>query len=94
MLTLTDNAATVVKTIVSQTPEVADGGLRIDKGPEGGPDLAVSVVPAPLPGDAIVDSEGARVFLEGAVALTLDDKVLDAQVGDNGKVTFALGVQD
>lgn len=90
MLTLTETASTVVKSIVAQDPAVADGGLRIGTGPGGENDFAVSVVASAAPGDSLVESDGARVYLEPAASAALDEKVLDAQVGENGSVTFAL----
>lgn len=92
MLTLTDTATTVVKSIVSQNATADDSGLRI-KGGETGTDLTAAVVPAPEPGDAVVDAEGARVFLDNTASAALDDKVLDAQVTDQGAVTFAIAQQ-
>jgi hypothetical protein len=41
----------------------------------------------------VVEDHGARVFLTTTVADTLDDKVLDAQVGEDGSVRFAIGAQ-
>jgi len=90
MLTLTETATTVVKSIVAQTPDAADGGLRIGSGAGGERDFAVSVVSAAQPEDSVVESDGARVYLEPAASAALDDKVLDAEVGENGAVTFAL----
>lgn len=88
MLTLTETATSAVKAIIDQTPDAE--GLRIGSGPEENPGFAVSVVSSPEPGDSTVESAGARVFLEPAAAAVLDDKCLDAQIGDTGTVTFAL----
>ena len=94
MLTLTETATTAVKSIVDRNPTLAEGGLRIDSGPEGGNSFGVALVPEPQPGDTTVESGGARVFLEENASHILEDKVLDAQVGRDGDVTFALGVQE
>ena len=88
MLTLTETATTAVKAIISGTPEVEGGGLRIGQGLDD-QGFAISVVANPLPGDSTVESDGAKVFLEPAASAVLDDKTLDAQI-DNGSVTFAL----
>ncbi len=93
MLTLTETATTVVKSIVSRAPDKADGGLRIINNSEDGTQLGVEVVAAPVPGDQVVDTDGARVFLEPSAATVLDNKVLDAQVADTGAVTFSLTPQ-
>lgn len=95
MLTLTETASTVVKTIVSQSPDAAtEGGLRIDAAEGGSPDFALSVVAAPEPADAVVENAGARVFVEETAAEVLADKVLDAQVGQDGSVQFAIALQE
>ena len=93
MLTLTETATTVVKSIVSKVPDKVDGGLRINSNSEDGTQLGVEVVGAPTPGDKVLDTDGARVFLEESAAAALDDKVLDATVGENGAVTFSLTPQ-
>ena len=48
---------------------------------------------APQPGDQVLEEAGARVFLEETAAETLDDKVLDAQVDENGGVQFSITPQ-
>ena len=89
MLTLTETATTAVKAIISGNPEVEGGGLRIGQGLDDSAGFAVSIVASPQPGDATVESGGAKVFLEAGASDILDDKTLDAQI-DNGSVTFAL----
>jgi len=92
MLTMTDTAAEAVKTIVARVPQAADGGLRIrDAGAETGFEL--SVAPAPEPDYTVVVTEGARVFLDTAASLALNDRVLDAQLEQDGTVRFALAAQ-
>ena len=92
MLTMTDPAAEAVKTIVARVPQAADGGLRIrDAGAETGFEL--SVAPAPEPDDTVVVTEGGRVFLDTAASLALNDRVLDAQLEQDGTVRFALAAQ-
>jgi len=90
MLTLTDTATTVVKQIVAGTPDAENGGLRIGSGSPEERDFAVTVVATPEPGDSVVESDGAKVYLEPRTSMILDDKTLDALVGDNGTVTFSL----
>lgn len=90
MLTLTETASTVVKSIVDQDQTVTDGGLRIGQMPGNDRQFQIAVVAEPQPGDALVEDAGAKVFLEPATTALLDDKTLDAQVGENGAVTFAL----
>ena len=97
MLTLTENASTVVKTIVGQSVEQPNdqdtAGLRISQDAPDSPALHVITTEAPQPGDQVLEEDGARVFLEETAAETLDDKVLDAQVDESGGVQFTLGIQ-
>ncbi|HEX7161807.1 MAG TPA: Fe-S cluster assembly protein HesB [Trebonia sp.] len=96
MLVLTEAAAEVVKS-VTDTPQAPDGtGLRItqsdtEPGTAGALQLAAAATPGA--GDQIVETAGARVFLDQQAALYLDDKVLDAEVDTEGKVRFTLGMQ-
>ncbi len=95
MLTLTENASTIVRDITAQIQptEAADAGLRIttDDTPE--PAFAISATEGPQPGDAKVEQDGATVYLDGLSAEQLDDKVLDASLDPAGNVQFALGQQ-
>ena len=95
MLTLTENASSIVKDITAQIQptEAADAGLRIttDDTPE--PAFAISATEGPQPGDAKVEKDGATVYLDGLSAEQLDDKVLDASLDPAGNVQFALGEQ-
>lgn len=92
MLTVTDNAVAAIRSLTDQ-PEVPDGaGLRIATDPNAG-SLQLSLSPEPQEGDQVVDSAGARLFLDNDAALLLDDKALDASVDDQGTVQFALAEQ-
>ncbi len=97
MLTLTENAAQVVRKIVSATPEIPreSGGVRIfaTSPPDAQPmELAVAVAETPAEGDQVVVEEGARVFVASAAIDFLDDKVLDADTTDKG-VRFIVAEQ-
>ncbi len=91
MLTLTENASTIVKDIAEQIPEIS--GLRITS--EAGDQPAFEVAPAnaPEPGDDTVEQDGATVFLDQAASEQLDNKVLDAALDQAGGVKFALMAQ-
>lgn len=91
MLTMTDNAADVVQKIVEQNVAEDEAGLRISQAPD--ESLALTPVASSQPGDQIVEENGARVFLDEGAAAVLEDKVLDAKVGADGSVQFAVGVQ-
>jgi Uncharacterized conserved protein len=80
------------------TPQTPDGtGLRIvSSAPEPEDPGALQVTAAAGPGenDQVIEAAGARVFLEPQAAAYLDDKVLDAQLDEQGKAQFILGIQD
>ena len=92
MLTLTENASTLIKTLAEQTAVADNAGLRISTGPEAA-QLSVNLTPEPQPNDKVVESAGARVFLEESAAVALDDKVLDAHMDDEGAVRFQIDAQ-
>lgn len=94
MLTLTETASNVVKAIIEQNPEVENAGLRINaQGTDENAELGVAVVEAPEATDQVLEHDGARVFLDEGATIALADKVLDAQVGSDGSVSFAIGQQ-
>lgn len=93
MLTLTENASTVVKTVVDQSVGNQDAGLRISQDAADSTALQVLPTEAPEPGDQVVEEGGARLFLEETAAVTLEDKILDAAVDNDGGVQFSIGVQ-
>jgi iron-sulfur cluster assembly protein len=93
MLTLTENASTIIKDITTQ-PGLADtAGLRISSEVADEPTFAVSAAEAPEPGDHTLDQDGATIYLDQGAAVLLEDKVLDAAVDPEGKVEFALALQ-
>lgn len=95
MLLLTENASTIVKSIAAQTPEAADNqtGLRIAAEAVDSSELSLAVVPAPEASDQVIETDGALVYLEPNAVVMLNDKVLDAQVEENGSVSFAIALQ-
>ncbi|MBB6625777.1 Fe-S cluster assembly protein HesB [Nocardioides sp. KIGAM211] len=94
MLTLTENASTIVKDITTQPGLEDTTGLRITTEQAAGePTFEVTAAAAPEPGDQTVDQDGATVYLDQGAAVMLEDKVLDAAVDPEGRVEFALGLQ-
>lgn len=91
MLTLTENATTIVKQITDQ-PET--NGLRISGEGEGEASFAISATAQAEPDDQVVEQDGATVYLDQTAAAELDDKVLDAGVDAEGNLQFGLGQQD
>jgi Fe-S cluster assembly iron-binding protein IscA len=92
VLTLTENASTIVKDITAQQGGADSTGLRISgESLERG--LTVTAAEQPLPGDATVTSDGATVYLDPIASQQLDDQILDAAVDESGRVQFALAPQ-
>jgi iron-sulfur cluster assembly protein len=92
MLTLTENASTIVKDLSSQTGSER-AGLRIAADPVLESNLSVTAADHPEPGDQIVEQDGATVYLQEKAAEILSDKVLDAGLDPAGNVQFAIGEQ-
>lgn len=91
MLTLTDNASTIVNTITEQIPDAS--GLRITTEQGDQPSFEVAPADTAAPGDQVVEQDGATIYLDETASQQLDDKILDAAVDEGGGVQFALGVQ-
>ena len=96
MLVLTEAAAEAVKAITS-TPQAPErSGLRIASSAAEADDpgtLQISAASGPRENDQVVEAAGAHVYLEPQAAAYLADKVLDAQVDQDGKAHFTLDVQ-
>lgn len=93
MLTLTDDARTLVRALTDQADVTGSGGVRIAPAAAQG-QLELSVTAEPQPGDEVVEDDGgARVFLEGQVAPLLSDSTLDAEVGDQPQFLLTPGSQ-
>jgi iron-sulfur cluster assembly protein len=91
MLTITSNAAEAIRAIVENTDVPQEGGIRISIARQNGAQasLELSVTPAPMEGDEVVDLEGAHVFLDELAAVALDDKSLDAEI-EGGEISFGI----
>ncbi len=93
MLTLTDNAVTAIRALTSQPDFPDETGLRIVSHGEDIPSFQLALVANPAEGDQVIETDGARVFLEQHAAEALADKALDAEVDDQGGVAFSVSVQ-
>lgn len=94
MLTMTENAAEAVRAIADGCGLEPEPGLRIAPGeptPEGTP-LEIGLAAQAEPQDEIVESGGARIYLDPPAAQVLDDKELDASI-DGDQVRFTIGQQ-
>jgi iron-sulfur cluster assembly protein len=91
VLTVTDNAASEIRNLVANPEVPDDGGVRIASN-EGGA-LTLALAGGPADGDTVVDSAGARVFLEPQAGQLLDDKILDAGADQQGNLQFSIADQ-
>ena len=94
MLALTEAAKDAVRDMVASEAAPEGAGLRIaaEPGGDGEASLSIDVAAAPADGDAVLDEDGARVFLEPTAAELLDDMVLDVEPhGDH--VHFTIDAQ-
>ncbi len=90
MLTLTENASTIVKTLLDQNEAGDNAGLRFSQEEANEGALTVSTADQAQPGDAVVEHDGAKVFLDETAAVALGDQVLDAAVDQAGAVQFSI----
>jgi Fe-S cluster assembly iron-binding protein IscA len=93
MLTLTDGAVSAIRSLTSQPEVPAQTGLRILAPGEERASFQLALAEGPAAGDQVVEEGGARVFVEPAAAAVLQDKALDAQVNEQGSVTFSVSDQ-
>ena len=89
MLTLTENATTIIRRLANSTEDSGSAGVRILTLDASENKFTVELVPAPDPGDKIVVADGARVFLDRIAAPRLSHKQMDALMDDES-VTFSL----
>lgn len=84
MLTLTDNALHAVQDIATRAGLPEEGGLRIAESNQQVGSFELSLVPAPVDGDEVIEAEGARVFVEPSTSTVLSDQQLDAAPSGDG----------
>jgi Fe-S cluster assembly iron-binding protein IscA len=92
MVTLTDGAVTAIQGLTQNVDTTSEGGLRIAADDTRG-SLHLSLSPGPAQGDEVVETGGARLFLDRVAASVLDDKALDAQTDPDGQVMFTVAEQ-
>ena len=93
MLTLTEQAVAAIRNLTSRPGLPAETGLRIASEDSGAGGLALSLADGPRPGDQVIDEADVHVFVQPDAAAALDDKALDAQVNEDGEVSFQLQSQ-
>jgi iron-sulfur cluster assembly protein len=95
VLTLTDRAAETIRALVSRPGLPADTGLRMSlpDEPNGEPGMVALSLESPHPDDAVIEDEGARVFIGPEAAQVVQDSQLDAQFDPDGRAAFTLSEQ-
>lgn len=95
MLTIKPTAAEAIRAMLDTTDVPEEGGLRISIAQQNGAtaSLELSLSPAPMEGDEVLDAGGAHVFLDELAAMALEDKALDAEIrGD--EISFEIEERD
>jgi iron-sulfur cluster assembly protein len=92
VLTLTDQAVDAIRNLTTRPGLPAETGLRIAP-QDGGNELALSLADGPQAGDQVVEEADVQVFLQPDAAAALEDKALDAQVNEDGVVSFLVQSQ-
>jgi iron-sulfur cluster assembly protein len=92
VLTVTENAVTIIRGLLTSADAADAGGLRIGA-KDDGIDLAVEIAAAPMPDDAVIEDGGARVFLDQVASPQLSHRELDVVLKD-GSVSFVLRDQN
>ena len=95
MLTLTDRAAETIRALTSRPGLPEDTGLRMSlpDGPNGQPGMVALSLESPHPDDAVIEDEGARVFVGTDAVKVVEDSQLDAQFDQDGRAAFTLSEQ-
>ena len=93
MLTLTDQAVAAIRNLTARPGLSAEAGLRIAPEDGGTGGLALSLTDGPQAGDRVIEESDVQVFVQPDAAATLEDKALDAQVSEDGEVSFLLQPQ-
>jgi iron-sulfur cluster assembly protein len=91
MLTITPSAAAAIRAIIHSEGVPDEGGIRISIAEQdtSQASLELALTEAPVEGDAVVEEEGALVFLDELAAVALDDKSLDAEI-EGDEISFGI----
>lgn len=90
MITMTSEAHEVVRQVTSHPRVGRRSGLRIASGGHDTDTLSVQTVAAPHRGDRVVESDGARLYLDEVAEPRVDGHVLDAVTEHTGQVRFVV----
>jgi Fe-S cluster assembly iron-binding protein IscA len=90
MITITSKAHQVVRQVTSHPRVGPHSGLRIAAQDDETAALSVRTVAEPQPGDRVLESDGARLYLDDVAEPRVDGHVLDAVTEDSGRVHFVV----
>jgi Fe-S cluster assembly iron-binding protein IscA len=94
VLTLTENASTVVRDLTTRAGLPDSGGLRIAESEQQLGSFELALVPEAVPGDEVIGgTDGATVFVPQQTATVLADLTLDADPSATGSPGFTLAPQ-
>jgi Fe-S cluster assembly iron-binding protein IscA len=91
MVTLTDQATTMLRVVLDRPEDPDARGVRLHRR---GTEIAVELSSAPEPDDQVIGERGACLFVGPHAAEFLEDKALDATLTTEGKVRFFLAPTD
>ena len=95
MLAISPAASEAIKGLLAASDLPPHAGVRISSHPQGPGIFELSLAPEAGEADAVVEEQGANVFVDDDVVPLLDDKTLDAQThGDQVTFTFVGGAGD
>nr|WP_210737559.1 adhesin [Cellulomonas hominis] len=90
---MTENASTAVRDLTSRAGLPESGGLRIAESQQQLGSFELALVPEAVPGDEVIASDGATVFVPQETATVLADLTLDADPSATGSPGFTLAPQ-
>ena len=92
MLAISPAASEAIQDHVAASDLPPSAGMRISRHPQGQGTFELSLAPEAGEAEAVVEEEGATIFVDEEVAPLLEDKTLDAQIhGDQVTFTFVGG---
>jgi hypothetical protein len=90
MLSITPRALCVMQRVTGHPTLEPTSGLRIASRAEESEPLLVRAVHRPLPGDEVLERNGARLYLDEHAAGKIANRELDAVTEPDGRVQFIL----
>jgi iron-sulfur cluster assembly protein len=94
VLAITSNASEAIKRIIAEAGYDETAGLRVGLNRVTDEKVSLQLLAAqePAKGDHVIDYEGVRLFIDPQAYTTLDDRILDARVTEQG-IGFSMGRQ-